>query len=265
MIPTAQSGTACARRIRRAASTIAAPRGSQRSGPALLEASSSTQAAAPQAALRVKRLEERLAAQHTAVICAFNQLLDLKDLGTGLHSTRLAEWAVRVAGHLAHQDEALEEEWLRDLEVAALLHDIGKIGVPDHILNKDGPLTPEERAIIQKHSEYGWTILRNFPGMERTSLFVLHHHENYDGTGYPARLAEEEIPLGARIVAVVDSFDAMVSTRPYRAGLPVQEAMRRVAAAAGTQFDPRVAQGFLAIVQSELAEVQAATAPLDMR
>lgn len=207
--------------------------------------------------LRVKQLEEQLSALHTALICGFNQLLDLKDLGTGMHSTRLAEWALRVADRLG-----MEERRRRDLEVAALLHDIGKIGVPDDILNKQGPLTAEERAIINKHPEYGWAILRNFPGLERASLFVLHHHENYDGTGYPAGLQAAEIPLGARIVSVVDAFDAMTSSRPYRAGLPMGEALRRLSAAAGTQFDPEVLACFLHIVQAEANAVEAATAPL---
>ncbi|MGH9542664.1 MAG: HD-GYP domain-containing protein [Terriglobales bacterium] len=211
--------------------------------------------------LRVKQLEEQLHSLHTALICGFNQLLDLKDLGTGMHSTRLAEWAVRVAGHMGGEEVARGEEWLRDLEVAALLHDIGKIGVPDYILNKQGPLTPEERALINKHPEYGWAILRNFPGLERASLFVLHHHENFDGGGYPAGLAGSEIPLGSRIVSIVDAFDAMVSNRPYRAGLPIKEALRRLSEAAGTQFDPAVLACFLEIVQAEATAVAAATAP----
>jgi len=98
----------------------------------------------------------------TAVICALNQLLDLKDLNTGVHSTRLAEWAVRVARRLG-----IDEENLYQYEVAALLHDIGKIGVPDAILKKPSKLTDEERAIMNKHPEYSWSILRLFPGLKR--------------------------------------------------------------------------------------------------
>src|ERR1700756_4254734 len=111
--------------------------------------------------LRVKELEEQQAVLRDSLICAFNQLLDLKDLNTGVHSTRLAEWALRVARKLN-----IAEEHLYQVEVAALLHDIGKIGVPDAILKKQGPLTSEERAVINRHSEYSWSILRLLPGLE---------------------------------------------------------------------------------------------------
>jgi HD-GYP domain-containing protein (c-di-GMP phosphodiesterase class II) len=153
------------------------------------------------------------------------------------------------------QELGLEEAVLQDLEVAALLHDIGKVGVPDGILNKPGRLTEEEYGIVKRHPEYGWTVLRNLPGFERTSLLVLHHHENFDGTGYPAKLRGSEIPIGARIVSVIDAFDAMVSSRPYRDGLPLEEALRRLKESSGTQFDSTVVQSFARMAQSELAAV----------
>ena len=121
---------------------------------------------------RGKELRSELMVMRTSVICALNQLLDLKDLGTGIHSTRLAEWAVRIG-----RDLGLDEAALWDVEMAAILHDIGKIGTPDSILKKSSQLTNEERAVIQKHPEYGWTVLRVIPGFERVSLFVLHHHD----------------------------------------------------------------------------------------
>jgi HD-GYP domain-containing protein (c-di-GMP phosphodiesterase class II) len=192
--------------------------------------------------IKVKELQTQLLSVRTSVICALNQLLDLKDLNTGVHSTRLAEWAVRIG-----RDLGLDDDCLRDLEVAAILHDIGKIGTPDSILKKPAALTPEERAIIQKHPEYGWAVLRVVPGFERVSLFVLHHHEGWDGGGYPAGLRGEEIPIGSRIVSVMDSFDAMVSSRPYRKGLPLEEAIRRLQAGTGTQFDPVVTPKFIAM------------------
>jgi HD-GYP domain-containing protein (c-di-GMP phosphodiesterase class II) len=204
--------------------------------------------------LRVKELEEQVLSMRTAVICGFNQLLDLKDLNTGVHSTRLAEWAVRVAEGLG-----IDETILRDVEAAAILHDIGKIGVPDSILKKPGKLTAEERAIINKHPEYGWAIQRLIPGLDRTSLFTLHHHENFDGTGYPGRLKGCDTPIGSRIVAVIDAFDAMVSNRPYRQGVSVEEAIRRLIADSGTQFDPDVVRCFIKIAEPEVAEVFAAT------
>jgi putative nucleotidyltransferase with HDIG domain len=177
----------------------------------------------------------------------------LKDLNTGVHSTRLAEWALHVAGELG-----LERDCLGDIEVAALLHDIGKIGISDAILNKPAKLTAEEYDLMKKHPEYGWAVLRQIPGMERASLIILHHHENYGGTGYPGGLKGEEIPIGSRIVSVIDAFDAMVSNRPYRQGMPFEEAERRLLAASGTQFDTRVVNSFLPLARGEMSSVFAA-------
>lgn len=204
--------------------------------------------------LRVKELEEQQRALLKSTICAFNQLLDLRDLNTGVHSTRLAEWAVRVARKLQ-----LEETDFYQLEVAALLHDIGKIGVPDAILKKEGKLTDEERALMNKHPEYSWSILRLFPGLDKASLYALHHHESYDGTGYPGGLKGEEIPIGSRIVSVIDAYDAMISNRCYRKGLLHEEAVRRLSAGSGSQFDPLVVQAFMEIASQEIQEVFAAT------
>jgi len=204
--------------------------------------------------ITVKELQSQLLAVRTSVICAMNQLLDLKDLNTGVHSTRLAEWAVRIG-----RDLGLDDECLRDLEAAAILHDIGKIGVPDAILRKPAKLTDEEYAVIKKHPEYGWAVLRAVPGFERVSLFVLHHHEAFNGTGYPAGLRGDEIPIGSRIVSVMDSFDAMVSSRPYRKGLPVEEAIRRLEADTGKQFDPIVTPKFIALAKSGASTVFDAT------
>lgn len=204
-------------------------------------------------ALRVKEVEEQLSTLRTSLICAFNQLLDLKDLNTGVHSTRLAEWALHVGGELK-----LDERALADLEVAALLHDVGKIGIPDAILQKPARLTDAEYELMKKHPEYGWAVLRNVPGMERASLLILHHHESYDGKGYPAGLKGEEIPIGSRIVSVIDAFDAMVSSRPYREGLPFEEAERRLVLASGTQFDANVVQNFIPLARAEMSSVFAA-------
>jgi HD-GYP domain-containing protein (c-di-GMP phosphodiesterase class II) len=205
------------------------------------------------AAVRIKSVEEQLAVLRTSLICAFNQLLDLKDLNTGVHSTRLAEWALHVAGELG-----LSEAAFSDIEVAALLHDIGKIGIPDAILQKPAKLTDDEYSLMKKHPEYGWAVLRHIPDMEYPSLMILHHHESFDGKGYPAGLKGEEIPIGSRIVSVIDAFDAMVSSRPYRAGLPVEEAERRLLMARGTQFDPDVVDRFLPLARAEVSSVFAA-------
>ena len=203
--------------------------------------------------LRVKEVEEQLTALRASVVCAFNQLLDLKDLNTGVHSTRLAEWALHVAGELG-----LDESQCGDIEIAALLHYIGKVGIPDAILQKPGKLSDQEYPLMKKHPEYGWAVLRQIPGMKAASLIILHHHESFDGRGYPAGLKGEEIPIGSRIVAVIDAFDAMVSNRPYRNGLPPEEAQRRLIDCSGTQFDPDVVKHFLPLARAEMNHVFAA-------
>ncbi len=181
-------------------------------------------------ALRVKEIEEQLANLHNSLICSMNQLLDLKDLGTGVHSTRLAEWAIRVA-----QEMGIEESGLHDIEVAALLHDIGKIGVPDSILNKPGRLDEDEYALMKKHPEYGWAVLRILPGLELASLYILHHHERVDGKGYPGGLQGT-----------------------YRRGLPPEEAIRRLNESSGTQFDPLVVRAFIPLALADMDTVFAA-------
>ena len=204
--------------------------------------------------LRVKELEEQQQFLLKSVICSFNQLLDLRDLGTGIHSTRLAEWSVRMARQLG-----IPEGDLYQFEVAALLHDIGKIGIPDSILKKEGKLTSEERALMNKHPEYSWSILRMFPGLEKACLYALHHHESYDGNGYPAGLRGEEIPIGSRVVAVIDAYDAMISNRCYRRGLSHEQAVQRLLECGGKQFDPIVVRTFIEIAKHEVADVFAAT------
>ena len=112
---------------------------------------------------------------------------------------------------------------------------------------------------MRMHPEFSWAVLRLVPGLERASLFALHHHEKYDGSGYPAGLRAEEIPIGSRIVSVIDAFDAMVASRPYKEGLPCEEALRRLRADCGTHFDPLVVRHFIPIAESEMASVFAAT------
>ena len=203
--------------------------------------------------LRIKELEEQHLVFRNSLVCAFNQMLDLKDINTGVHSTRLAEWALRVARKMD-----MPEASLYQVEVAALLHDVGKIGVPDTILKKPGPLTSEERALINRHPEYSWSILRLFPGLEEAILYALHHHESIDGKGYPAGLKGNDIPLVSRIICVIDAFDAMVSNRCYRPGLPHSDAIARLLQNSGTQFDPNVLKAFIPIAEQEADDVFAA-------
>ena len=211
-------------------------------------------------ALRVKELEERLRRNQGSIVCGLSQILDLRDPNTGTHSARLAEWAVRIA-----EDFGLDEEHQRNLEVACILHDIGKIGVPDRILRKKGPLTQRERQRMNRHPEYGWAILRLFPGFELASLFALHHHERFDGRGYPGGLRGDGIPIGARIVTIVDAFDAMVSDRSYRKRLGLDDAARRLLADSGTQFDPDLVKPFLKLAQGEGAQVELAEPSFEAR
>src|ERR1700689_5667544 len=164
----------------RAGGLIPIPRIGQSAEHAIFRGGAIAKIAAPwvSAGIHVKQMEEQIAALRSSLICAFNQLLDLKDLNTGVHSTRLAEWALHVAGELG-----LDESSLSDIEVAALLHDIGKIGIPDAILQKPAKLSDEEYALMKKHPEYGWAVLRHVPGMALASLMILHHHESYKGKG----------------------------------------------------------------------------------
>ena len=204
--------------------------------------------------LRIPELEERVRSARQATIYALNQMLDLKDLNTGVHSTRLAEWAVRIG-----QELGMDEAGLEDVEIGALLHDAGKVGVPDAILRKPGPLDPDEWRVMRMHPEFSWAVLRLIPGLERASLFALHHHEKFDGTGYPSGLRGHEIPIGARIVSVIDAFDAMVASRPYKEGLPLEEALGRLVRDSGTHFDPAVVEHFIPIARAEMPSVFAAT------
>jgi HD-GYP domain-containing protein (c-di-GMP phosphodiesterase class II) len=200
--------------------------------------------------LQVEDLQNQIRELHSGFVCCLNQLLDLRDLNTGLHSTRLAEWGLLVARSLG-----VSERDMYGLEMGALLHDIGKIGVPDSILNKPGRLTDEEYEVVKRHPEFGWTAIRKLKGLEQSGLYILHHHENFDGTGYPAKLKGHETPIGARIVSVIDAFDAMVSARPYRKGMPIPEALRRLHEVAGKQYDPAVVNSFTEFAQNEMPSV----------
>jgi HD-GYP domain-containing protein (c-di-GMP phosphodiesterase class II) len=159
-------------------------------------------------------------------------------------------YAAGVARLLGCDDAEIEA-----LRAGALLHDIGKIGVPDAILKKTGSLSEEERALINRHPEYSWSILRLFPGLEQASLYALHHHESVDGTGYPAKLKGPDVPLVSRIISVIDAYDAMVSNRCYRKGLPHTEAISRLLKSSGTQFDPQVVKTFIPIAEQDTGDV----------
>lgn len=169
-----------------------------------------------------------------------------KSAETQDHSDRMAkhcEW-------IAEQIE-LSSEMINDLLLLAMLHDIGKLGIPDAILNKPGALTPEERCIIQRHPEIGYRITRKVSELFQVSGYILAHHEYWDGTGYPKGLRGEEIPIASRIIAVVDAFDVMLSGRSYCAARSKEEAIAELRRCAGTQFDPYLVDTYIHLLERE--------------
>ncbi|MGB7623489.1 MAG: HD-GYP domain-containing protein [Terriglobia bacterium] len=160
-------------------------------------------------------------------------LLDLKDQCTGIHGAQMSNWALGMTKMLDLTPQEIE-----DIQIAATLHDIGKVGIPDSILKKEDPLQPDEWKLMKKHPEYGWAITKEIIGMEKVSLYILHHHENYNGRGYPAGLKGERTPLGARIITLLDCFDAMTHDRPYRKAFSLDQAMTELKKCSGEQFDP---------------------------
>jgi HD-GYP domain-containing protein (c-di-GMP phosphodiesterase class II) len=169
--------------------------------------------------------------------------VDSRDPYTCGHSERVALYARRLAQEIGLDEDACEKIYL-----TGLLHDLGKIGISDSVLKKCGPLTEEEFAEIQRHPDLGWAILRELEQFQYVLPGVLHHHERYDGKGYPDRLRAEETPLEGRLLAVVDSFDAMTSDRPYRAGMPFEKAIQILGDGAGTQWDASLVDAFLRIM-----------------
>ncbi|MEW2544788.1 HD-GYP domain-containing protein [Streptomyces sp. NPDC047002] len=174
-------------------------------------------------------------AAHQATIRALVQAVDLKDRYTRGHSERVGRASAMIAAELGMDRDRLEV-----LRFAGILHDVGKLGVPTRILRKDGPLTPEERRVIELHPEYGHEIVRGIGFLGQARAAILHHHERMDGSGYPHGLAGGQIPEFARVVAVADAFDAMTSTRSYRRARPVPAAVAELRRCAGTQFDPEM-------------------------
>ncbi|CAL9524191.1 hypothetical protein SUDANB58_03908 [Streptomyces sp. enrichment culture] len=174
-------------------------------------------------------------AAHRATVRALVQAVDIKDGYTRGHSERVGQASMMIARELGLDDERVEV-----LRFAGILHDVGKLGVPTRLLTKDGPLTPEERRVIELHPEYGHEMVRGIGFLGEALAAVLHHHERLDGSGYPYGLAGGQIPESARVVAVADAFDAMTSTRSYRRARPVAAALAELERCAGSQFDPRM-------------------------
>ena len=179
-------------------------------------------------------------AAHQATIRALVQAVDIKDGYTRGHSERVGQASMMIARELGMDDERVET-----LRFAGILHDVGKLGVPTRLLRKDGPLTPEERRVIELHPEYGHEMVRGIRFLGEARAAVLHHHERLDGSGYPYGLAGDRIPESARVVAVADAFDAMTSTRSYSRARPVATALAELQRCAGGQFDPRMVRALV--------------------
>jgi putative nucleotidyltransferase with HDIG domain len=200
--------------------------------------------------LQLREALKELENSYDYTLEALGGALDLKDAETEGHCQRVTAFTISIARAMG-----VDEIQLRHIARGAFLHDIGKMAIPDSILRKPGPLTAEERAIMRKHCEIGYQMLQRIPFLKEAAQIVLAHQERYDGKGYPRGLKGEEIPLGARIFAVADTLDAMISDRPYRKALPLETAKEEIRTHAGTQFDPKVVEVFLSMPDSHWQEL----------
>jgi HD-GYP domain-containing protein (c-di-GMP phosphodiesterase class II) len=190
----------------------------------------------------VERLARARRRSHRATVRALAAVVDARDPATKHHSENVAELAMSLAQVLG-----LTESQVRIVELASQMHDVGKIGIRDDVLLKPSALTAEERVHVEEHPTLGERILMPAQ-LDEILPAVRHHHERWDGTGYPDRLRGIEIPIEARLLSVCDAFEAMTTTRTYRVGLSLEEAVAEIEACAGTQFDPDVAAAFARMV-----------------
>jgi ribonuclease P protein subunit RPR2 len=207
--------------------------------------------------LRETFKQERARAQelqrsYMATVRALSNAVEARDAYTGKHAERVAAYGLAIAraAGLALADDP-------QIEFGFLLHDVGKVAIPDAILYKPDPLSPEERQLMSRHPVIGWEILRDIEFLGDAKHVVRSHHERWDGTGYPDGLAGEAIPHAARVFAVADTFDALTTDRPYRPASPIAEARARIEAGAGTQFDPDVVAAFARVPDEHLERIRA--------
>ena len=197
--------------------------------------------------VEISRVSTELRDSYDGTLEALVNALDARDQETKGHSLRVSRYMMDIARGLGVRPGT--QQWV-DMQRGSLLHDVGKIGVSDSILLKPGKLTDEEWAAMRKHPEIGYNMLRQVKFLQGPAEIVLAHHERWDGKGYPYGLHEEEIPLGARIFAVVDTFDSMTSDRPYRKALTTMDALNEILRFSGSQFDPLVIEAFLDIYET---------------
>lgn len=197
-----------------------------------------------------RSLLEGIAAANGETVAGLVSALDLREHDTGLHSQRVREYALLIA-----ERYGLEAGPRRALALGALLHDVGKIAVPDQILLKAGPLSAAEQAVMREHPASGYRIVHRVGFLADAAEIVLAHHERFDGAGYPRGLSHAGIPLGARLFSVADAYDALTSHRPYRAARSHAEAVAEIRAGAGAQFDPEVVEAFISVPEEDLQRV----------
>jgi putative nucleotidyltransferase with HDIG domain len=201
--------------------------------------------------IKVKKQTMELVKLYAGTLEAMVLALDLREKETGYHSYRVTEYALTLAKKME-----LSENELSIIAKGALLHDIGKIGVPDNILLKPGKLTDEEWEIMKKHPRHGYELLRNIDFLEESALIVLHHHEYFNGKGYPVGLVGDQIPLGARIFSIVDTMDALTSKRVYKDASSFEESFERISEASESQFDPWIVEAFMDISIDQYKEIR---------
>jgi putative nucleotidyltransferase with HDIG domain len=194
---------------------------------------------------------EELRRSYVATVRALTNAVEARDAYTGKHAERVAAYGLEL---LRRIDPDLAQN--PQMEFGFLLHDIGKVAIPDGILHKAERLGDDEEAFMRRHPEIGWEILRGIPFLEEASEIVRHHHERFDGTGYPEGLRGDEIPLPARVFAVADALDAITTERPYRPAATIAEAREAIARAAGTHFDPRVVEALEEIPDEALERIR---------
>ncbi len=194
----------------------------------------------------LKRTNDRLEESHLSVIGALIGALEAKENARAQQAAQTMTQAVAVAERLGLSDDEIAA-----IKLGALFHDIGTIGVPESVLRKPGSLDEREWSEVKAHATIGANLLSNVPMLERVRPIVLSHHERYDGTGYPAGLREDQIPLAAQIIAVADAYQAMTAERPYRGAMSSKAALKELRANAGTQFNPVVVEAFIATVEGD--------------
>jgi putative nucleotidyltransferase with HDIG domain len=200
---------------------------------------------------QLRRAMHRIEQTYDETLQALAAALDLKDNETAGHARRVTVYTLEMATAMG-----FSKEQLKTIAQAALLHDIGKIGIPDSILLKPGPLTDDERSVMETHVGVGHSLLKHIAFLAGAAEIVQTHHERFDGSGYPQGLAGADIPLGARIFTVADTLDAMTSDRPYRRALPFAVAREEIVRESGKQFDPEVVSAFLSIDEGTWGELR---------